>query len=94
MIDSELVDLYRGVDVVVAPSRVEGFGIVPLEAMARGTLTVVAAGSGALEEISGQVVLVVLDRIPAAWQTASTLEVLQLAADPAVSASPRPSGSS
>ncbi len=68
--DSELVDLYRAADVVVAPSLVEGFGIVPLEAMACGTPAVIAAGSGALEEISGYAALVVQDRNPAAWQTA------------------------
>jgi glycosyltransferase involved in cell wall biosynthesis len=68
--DSELVDLYRAADVVVAPSLVEGFGIVPLEAMACGTPAVIASGSGALEEISGPAALVVPDRDPAAWQTA------------------------
>jgi glycosyltransferase involved in cell wall biosynthesis len=112
--DSELLDLYRAADVVVAPSLVEGFGIVPLEAMACGTPTVIAAGSGALEEISGPAAVVVQERIPAAWQAAiaaararrgelsragislaahyrwtsaaaSTLGVLQLAADPSAS---------
>jgi glycosyltransferase involved in cell wall biosynthesis len=112
--DSELVDLYRAAEVVVAPSLVEGFGMVPLEAMACGTPAVIAAGSGALEDVSGPAALVVRDRNPTAWQTAiaaardrheelsragtalaaqyrwasaaaSTLEVLQLAADPAAS---------
>ena len=44
--------LYRGAEVFVFPSRREGFGLPPLEAMACGT-PVVAADSGSLPEIIG-----------------------------------------
>ncbi|MBP6015871.1 MAG: glycosyltransferase family 4 protein [Candidatus Promineofilum sp.] len=44
--------LYRGAEVFVFPSRREGFGLPPLEAMACGT-PVVAADSGSMPEIIG-----------------------------------------
>ena len=44
--------LYRGAEVFVFPSRREGFGLPPLEAMACGT-PVVASNSGPLPEIIG-----------------------------------------
>ena len=44
--------LYRGAEVFVFPSRREGFGLPPLEAMACGT-PVVASNSGSLPEIIG-----------------------------------------
>jgi glycosyltransferase involved in cell wall biosynthesis len=47
--DSELDALIRGADVLVNPSVYEGFGLVVLEAMARGT-PVLAARAGALPE--------------------------------------------
>lgn len=50
--DAELVDLYRGADVFVFPSRYEGFGFPALEAMACGT-AVVAADRGSLPELVG-----------------------------------------
>jgi len=65
--DHELVSLYRAADVVAAPSLAEGFGIVPLEAMACGTPVVVAGQSGALEEIGGSAAIVVGSRTAAAW---------------------------
>ncbi len=65
--DDELLSLYRAADVVAAPSLAEGFGIVPLEAMACGTPVVVAGQSGALEEIAGSAAIVVGSRTAAAW---------------------------
>ncbi len=65
--DEELVRLYRAADAVVTPSLAEGFGIVPLEAMACGTPAVIAGGSGGLEEVSGAAAIVVGERTPAAW---------------------------
>jgi glycosyltransferase involved in cell wall biosynthesis len=50
--DGELDGLMRGADVLVHPSRHEGFGLVLLEAMARGT-PVVAAHASALPETAG-----------------------------------------
>ena len=66
--DDELVGLYRAAEAVAAPAIYEGFGIVPLEAMACGTPAVVAANAGALEEVSGAAAVVVGERTPEAWR--------------------------
>jgi glycosyltransferase involved in cell wall biosynthesis len=50
--EAELVELYRNAACLVFPSRGEGFGFPPLEAMACGT-AVVAARSGSLPEVLG-----------------------------------------
>jgi alpha-1,3-rhamnosyl/mannosyltransferase len=50
--DDELISLYRGAACFLFPSRGEGFGFPPLEAMACGA-PVVAARSGSLPEILG-----------------------------------------
>jgi glycosyltransferase involved in cell wall biosynthesis len=49
---AELVELYRGADVFLLPSRFEGFGIPALEAMASGT-PVVVSDDPALREVVG-----------------------------------------
>ncbi len=48
----ELRELYRGAEVFVYPSRVEGWGIPILEAMACGTRVAASRGSG-MEEAAG-----------------------------------------
>ena len=50
MPDAELDALIRGADALVIPSFYEGFGLVALDAMARGC-PVVAARAGALPEV-------------------------------------------
>jgi glycosyltransferase involved in cell wall biosynthesis len=51
--DERLDSLLAGADLVVHPSLYEGFGLVVLEAMARGT-PVMAARAGALPQTGGQ----------------------------------------
>lgn len=65
--DDALVDLYRGAEALAAPAIHEGFGIVPLEAMACGTPAVIAADAGALNEVSDEAAVVVGERTPEAW---------------------------
>jgi glycosyltransferase involved in cell wall biosynthesis len=67
--DAELERLYRGARMVALPSHHEGFGFVPLEAMARGVPTVVATGS-ALDETAGDAAVRVAPDDVAAWTDA------------------------
>lgn len=50
--DAELAALYAAATIYVFPSRIEGFGLPPLEAMAHG-VPVIAAQSSCLPEILG-----------------------------------------
>jgi alpha-1,3-rhamnosyl/mannosyltransferase len=52
------VALYRGAACLIFPSRAEGFGFPPLEAMACGT-PVVCSAAGSLPELVGSAALVV-----------------------------------
>jgi glycosyltransferase involved in cell wall biosynthesis len=52
MSDPELAALYRGAELLILPSILEGFGLPVIEAMASGT-PVVAARSSSLPEIAG-----------------------------------------
>lgn len=54
--DAELAHLYTHASVFVFPSRIEGFGIPPLEAMAYGT-PVVSSNTSAMPEVLGKAAL-------------------------------------
>jgi len=54
----ELVETYQAADVLVHPSRYEGFGLQILEAMACG-LPVVCSNAGSLQEVAGDAALLV-----------------------------------
>jgi glycosyltransferase involved in cell wall biosynthesis len=67
----ELERLYRGARFVALPSHHEGFGFVPLEAMARGVPAAVATGS-ALDETAGDAALRVAPDDVDGWADALT----------------------
>jgi alpha-1,3-rhamnosyl/mannosyltransferase len=67
--DDDLLALYRGADCLLFPSRGEGFGFPPLEAMACGT-PVVAAAAGSLPEVLGDAAPLVDPDDPAALAAA------------------------
>jgi alpha-1,3-rhamnosyl/mannosyltransferase len=56
--DRDLVPLVAGARALVHPSRYEGFGLTPLEAMAAGTPAIVAR-AGALPEVVGDAAMTV-----------------------------------
>ena len=53
---AEIADLYRGARLLLCPSRYEGFGLPPLEAMACGT-PVVVTDTSSLPEVCGDAAL-------------------------------------
>lgn len=73
--DRDVAALVRGAATLVHPALAEGFGMVPLEAMAVGT-PVVAARVGSIPEVVGDAgILVEQPAEPSAWAAALT-EVL------------------
>jgi glycosyltransferase involved in cell wall biosynthesis len=68
--DADVPPLYSAADVTVFPSLHEGFGIVPIEAMACGCPVVTSTG-GALQEVVGQAgIQVPADAAPERWAEA------------------------
>jgi glycosyltransferase involved in cell wall biosynthesis len=68
--EPDMAALVRRAAAVVHPALAEGFGLVPLEAMAAGT-PVIAARSGSIPEVVGDAgVLVDEPQDPSAWATA------------------------
>jgi glycosyltransferase involved in cell wall biosynthesis len=63
--DARMPDLYRDAALLIFPSRGEGFGFPPLEAMACGT-PVIASRAGSIPEIAGEAALYVDPDDPAA----------------------------
>lgn len=67
--DDDLAPLLAGACALVHPSRDEGFGLTPLEAMAVGT-PVIASGAGSLPEVVGPGARLVDPDDTGAWQAA------------------------
>ena len=67
--DATLVGLYRRAAVFAYPSRYEGFGLPPLEAMACGT-PVIAAAAGSLPELVGDAAPLLHPDDAGAWRDA------------------------
>lgn len=68
--DAELAALYGGAVAVLSPSRTEGFGLPPAEALTLGT-PAVAAPCGALPEVCGPGALYADPASPAEWAAAA-----------------------
>ena len=64
-------ELYRAAELFVFPSRYEGFGLDPLEAMASG-VPVLAANATSLPEVVGDAGQLLPTDDPAAWAEAAT----------------------
>jgi len=67
--DGELKALYQGAFALVFPSKSEGFGLPPLEAMANSCPTIVTTG-GAVPEVCGDASIYAAPDDPRAWRNA------------------------
>jgi len=66
----EMKKMFCEADVIVMPSRTEGFGLVALEAISAGVPVLVSSEAGitkALEEVEGGITVVVISDKPEAW---------------------------
>jgi glycosyltransferase involved in cell wall biosynthesis len=75
--DDDLAALYEGALCLAFPSKTEGFGIPPLEAMARGC-PVISSNAASLVEVGGDAVAYVDSDHGAGWRDA----IIGLAANP------------
>lgn len=82
--DEELRALFSGASVVAVPSKLEGYGLVALEAMACGA-PVIAADAAALPEACGGAAMLVAPRDVDAWAQA----LQDVVRDPALQAAMR-----
>lgn len=87
--DDELDRLYRGATALLHPSRYEGFGFTPLEAMARGC-PVLATDIAAIREVSGEGAMLLPLDDEAAWADA----IARVAGDEATRSQLRTRGAS
>jgi glycosyltransferase involved in cell wall biosynthesis len=67
--DNELATLYENALCLVFPSTTEGFGIPPLEAMAKGC-AVISSNAASLMEVGGDAVIYVQPDDPTGWRDA------------------------
>ena len=67
--EEDLPVVYRGAEAFLFPSRAEGFGLTPLEALACGTPVLCAAASS-LPEVVGDAALLLPPDDPGAWAEA------------------------
>jgi glycosyltransferase involved in cell wall biosynthesis len=67
--DDELAALYEGALCLAFPSKTEGFGIPPLEAMAKGC-AVISSDAASLVEVGGDAVIYVKPDDAAGWREA------------------------
>ncbi|XP_020621077.1 uncharacterized protein LOC110058759 [Orbicella faveolata] len=68
--NKEMKKMFRAADLIVMPSRTEGFGLVALEAISAGVPVLVSSESGiakALEKVEGGRTVVVYSDKPEAW---------------------------
>jgi glycosyltransferase involved in cell wall biosynthesis len=85
--DDDLLETYRAADLLVHPSRYEGFGLQIIEAMACGT-PVVCSNGGSLPEVAGDAAIMVDPDDAGAFAS----EIIKVLTQPATAAKMREKG--
>jgi glycosyltransferase involved in cell wall biosynthesis len=85
--DQELVDTYRTADLLVHPSRYEGFGLQIVEAMMSG-LPVICSNGGSLPEVAGDAAIV----LPPDDEAGFTDHIIRVLSDPSLQQAMREKG--